>query len=138
MSNLLQSNEHETDAHRKYGILREGKLLLPDGVSSQTIYVAAFHQGGQRIPAFATDHNGPFYPDGFKWKFADHPLSVTFVFPPEIARVKTSHHELQPSQCSGGRQRLFIPPNKAVYEFDVEFAGGDLHDPQIEVDPINP
>jgi len=137
MSNLVQEDESETMAHRKYGVLQEGKLQLPDRACTQTIYVHAFNQGGTRIPAFALDDNGPFYPDGFKWRSANEPLSVTFVFSPGIASVKTPHHELQPSACIGGRQQMLIPANKATYNFDVEFSSGDLHDPQIDVDPIH-
>lgn len=136
MSNLVQKDESETSTHRKYGVLQEGKLQLPDRACTQTIHVHAFDQGGTRIPAFALDDSGPFYPDGFKWRSAAAPLSVTFVFSPDIASVKTSHTELRPSACAGGRQHLVIPANKAVYDFDVEFSSGDLHDPQIEVDPI--
>jgi hypothetical protein len=136
MSNLVHNDESETKTHNKYGLLQDGKLSLPDGACSQTIYVQAFNNGGTRIPAFALDDNGPFYPDGFKWRSANAPLSVTFVFSACIAGVKTPHQELRPSSCSGGRQRLVIPANKAIYNFDVEFSSGDLYDPQIEVDPI--
>jgi hypothetical protein len=138
MSNLVQKDESETGTRHKYGVLHEGKLQLPDRACTQTIYVHAFDHGGTRIPAFALDDSGPFFPDGFKWRSAKAPLSVTFVFSPDIAGVKTSHHELQPSACSSGRQQLVIPANKAVYNFDVEFSSGDLHDPEIEVDPISP
>jgi hypothetical protein len=136
MSNLVQKDESENMvAHRKYGILQDGKLMLPDGAVAQTIHVHAFDQGGTRIPAFALDDNGPFYPDGFKWKCDDQPLSVTFVFSPDISGVKTAHKELRPSACIGRQQQMLIPANKAVYNFDVEFASGDLHDPEIVVDP---
>jgi hypothetical protein len=136
MSNLLHKDESDMASHGKYGMLHDGKLALPDGVKTQTIYVSAFEQHGTRIPAFALDSNGPFYPDGFKWNYKDEPLSVTFVFSPEIASVKTDHRELVRSPCSGGRQNLVIPPSKAVYNFDVEFSSGCLHDPQIDVNPV--
>jgi len=137
MSNLLHEDESDMTSHHKHGALNDGKLALPDGVSTQTIYVSAFQQGGTRIPAFALDSDGPFYPDGFKWNFKkDEPLSVTFVFSPDIASVKTDHHELVRSPCSDGRQNLVIPPSKAVYNFDVEFSNGCLHDPQIDVNPL--
>jgi len=137
MSNLVQKDESETRTPHKYGILQEGKLQLPDRACTQTIYVRAFDQGGTRIPAFALDNSGPFYPDGFKWRSANQPLSVTFVFSPGIASVKTAHQELQPSACISGRQQMLIPTSKATYDFDVEFSSGDLHDPQIDVDPIS-
>jgi hypothetical protein len=135
MSNLLHKDESDMTSHHKYGVLHDGKLSLPDGARTQTIYVSAFEQAGTRIPAFALDNNGPFYPDGFKWNYKDGPLSVTFVFSHDIASVKTDHQALVPSPCDGGRQTLVIPANKAVYNFDVEFSSGCLHDPQIEVNP---
>lgn len=138
MSNLVHKDESESASHRRYGVLGEGKLELADGSTTQTIYVSSFERGGAKIPAFALDNNGPFYPDGFKWRSGSEPLSVTFVFSRDIASVKTDHQSLRPSPCAGGRQTLVIPTNKAKYDFDVEFSSGCLHDPQIEVDPINP
>jgi hypothetical protein len=129
---------HGEDLETESNPLPLHDILALSADHDQTIYVTAFRETDSRVPAFASQANGPFFTEGFSWKFADAPLRVTFVLSPEIARIRTSHDALTCMPSSQGKQEMVIPANEATYDFDVEFACGGLHDPKIIISPVKP
>lgn len=113
-------------------------LQLPNGGSSDTVYVDNFTDNGQKIGGFAKKPNGTFHTRGIKWKFDSKDktdLNVTFHLQGDVVSLSAAAGaDIQFSTVVDGQQTATFPAKSENQSFNVNFSDGS-HDPQIIITP---
>lgn len=113
-------------------------LQLPNGGSSDTVYVDDTTQNGEKIGGFAKKPNGTFHTRGIKWKFDSkdkQDLSVTFQLQGDVVSLSApAGSDIQFSPVVNHEQTAIFPAKSDTQSFNVNFSDGS-HDPQIIITP---
>lgn len=113
-------------------------LQLPNGGSSDTVYVDNTTKNGEKIGGFAKKPNGTFHTKGIKWKFDSKEktdLHVVFQLQGDVVSLSApSSSDIQFSPVVNNEQTATFPAKSDSQSFNVNFSDGS-HDPQIIITP---
>lgn len=113
-------------------------LQLPNGGSSDTVYVDSTTMSGVKVGGFAKKPNGTFHTKGIKWKFDSkekNDLNVTFHLQGDVVSLSAAPGaDIQFSTVVDNEQTATFPAKSESQSFNVNFSDGS-HDPQIIITP---